>query len=84
MPIDERANAFAAKKFDLLFAAFTDGNLPLEYIARISAARWRVGCFSESKTDYYDLMINMSGKTDLPYFLEQATYFLNQIKYDTK
>ena len=84
IPNDERVENFAAKKFDLLLACFIDENFPLEYVARISKAKWRVGNYAEKKTDYYDMMINLSGKNDLQYFLEQTTHFLNQIVYDTK
>jgi hypothetical protein len=84
IPTAENANSFAQKKFDLMFAAFITENLPLEYVVRISQAKWRVGCYSPAKTDFYEMMINRSGKTDLNYFLEQAVSFLNQIKYDAK
>ena len=83
-PADERVEKFVAKNFDLLLASFTGINYPLEYVARTSLAKWRVGSFDEKKTDYYEMMINMGGKTEVQYFLNQATYFLNQIQYDSK
>lgn len=83
-PNDERVESFASRNFDLLFAAFVEESKPLEYIARTSKAKWRVGVFDESKTDSYELMINLGGKNDLNYFLQQATYFLNKINYDSK
>ncbi len=84
IPNDERVEKFADKSFDLLLAAFTEENFPLEYVARTSKAKWRLGTFDEKKTDYYDMMINMSGKNDLQHFLEQSTHFLNKIQYDSK
>lgn len=84
VPQSAQADSFAAKQFDLLFAAFTTQNYPLEYVARISKAKWRVGTYEQKKTDFYDLMINTGDKTDLHYFLEQATYFLNKIQYDSE
>ena len=83
-PSDERVEKFADKNFDLLLAAFTEENFPLEYVARTSKAKWRLVIFDEKKTDYYDMMINMSGKNDLQHFLEQSTHFLNKIQYDSK
>ena len=83
-PEDERVNQFAEKRFDLLLGCFVGENLPLEFITRISKARWRVGAYVENKTDCFDMMVNVSGKTELPYLLQQTTYFLNQIKYDSK
>ncbi len=82
VPDDERVEKFAAQNFDLLFGCFIGENLPLEFVTRISKARWRVGAYVENKTDCNDMMVNVSGKTDLPYLIEQTTYFLNQIKYD--
>lgn len=83
-PNDERVEKFTGKNFDLLLACFMDSNYPLEYIVRTSRAKWRVGHFSEKKTDFYEMMINTDSKKELPYFLEQATHFLNAIKYDSK
>jgi len=80
-PVDERVEKFAAKSFDLLFASFTGINYPLEYVARTSKAKWRIGAFDEKKTDYYEMMINMGDHTEVQYFLDQATYYLNEIKY---
>ena len=84
IPEDERVEKFAAQRFDLLLGCFIGQNLPLEYVTRISKARWRVGAYVENNTEGYDMMVNVSGKTDLSYLLEQTTYFLNQIKYDSK
>ncbi len=84
IPKDEKVDQFTAKKFDLLIASFTEPNLTLEYVANVSNAKWKVGAYSADKTHLYDLMINLSGKTQLPYFLEQTTHFLNQVKYDSK
>ena len=84
VPVDERVEAFAGKNFDILLACFIGENFPLEYVAAISNARWRVGVYDENKTDRYDMMINLGDKNDIQYFLEQATYFLKQIQYDSK
>ncbi len=83
VPQHESVEKFAAKKFDLLIAAFPQENLPLEYVARISAAKWKVGAYHANKTDFYDIMINLGTRNELPYFLEQSTHFLNEIKYDS-
>ena len=84
IPNDERVEKFADKNFDLLFAAFTAESFPLEYVARVSKAQWRVGTFDEKKTDYYEMMIKTGEQNDLQYFLDQSTFFLNKIQYDSK
>lgn len=84
VPNDPRVEAFVGKRFDLLLACFVEENLPLEFIAATSSAKWRLGPYSEAKTAYYDMMINLGSKNNLPYFLEQSVDFLNKIKYDSK
>ena len=81
---DEGLRVFTKQNFDLLVTGFTGEDLPLEFIARISNARCRVGEYAARKTDCYELMVNTAGKTDLNYLFEQSVYFLNQIKYDSK
>jgi hypothetical protein len=80
VPQSEAVEKFAAQNFDLLLACFTGGSLPLEYVVGISKALWRVGVYTESKTGLYDMMVNMGGKNDIAYLLEQSAYFLNYIK----
>lgn len=80
VPQGETVEKFSGKKFDLLLACFTGENLPLEYIAGTSQARWRVGVYAETKTGLYDMMVNVGERKDLPYLLEQMVYFLNYIK----
>ena len=84
VPKNEKIELFTGKKFDLLIASFTEPSLPLEYIAATSGAKWKIGAYAADKTDLYDMMIKLNGKTDLSYFLQQTTHFLNQVKYDPK
>jgi hypothetical protein len=82
VPIDARVDAFCNKNFDLLICAMTTENKPLEYIAYMSKAKYRVGAFAEDKTRFYDLMIQIDGKHDLNYLLQQMMHFLEHIKYN--
>ncbi len=82
IPLDERVNAFCNKPFDLLICAIMKESRPLEYIAYLSKAKYRIGPFDQQKTHCYDLMIEMGNKTDLNYLLQQMVYFLENIKYD--
>ncbi|MCS6934761.1 MAG: hypothetical protein NZM35_06405 [Chitinophagales bacterium] len=82
VPVHETALDFARKRFDLLLCCFTREILPLEYIAAISRARWRVGVYDERKTALYDFMINIGGRRDLSYLLSIITSYLNKIHYD--
>jgi hypothetical protein len=79
VPLDERVNAFINKPFDLLLCPITNDCKPLEYIAYLSKAKYRVGAFNEQKTACYDLMIEMGNKTDLNYLLQQMVHFLGKL-----
>ena len=83
IPLDERVTTFCNKPFDLLISAVLGESKPLEYIAYLSKAKYRVGPFDEKKTYCYDLMIEMGTKTNLDYLLQQMVSFLDKIKYDT-
>lgn len=82
IPTDDRVAAFCNKNFDLLICAITDENRPLEYMAYMSKAKYRVGPFAEEKTRLFDLMIQLDSRRDLGYLLQQATHFLDNIKYN--
>ncbi|MCW3124943.1 MAG: hypothetical protein JWO03_601 [Bacteroidetes bacterium] len=82
IPTDERVVAYCNKNFDLLICAITSENKPLEYMAYTSKAKYRVGPFAEEKTKFYDLMIQIDGKRDLNYLLQQMVHFLENIKYN--
>ncbi len=79
IPLDERVEAFCKKPFDLLICAILKESRPLEYIAYLSKAKYRVGPFDQQKTYCYDLMIEMGDKTDLNYLLQQMVHFLENI-----
>jgi hypothetical protein len=82
IPLDDRVSAFSNKPFDLLICAVLRESKPLEYIAYMSKAKYRVGPFDEQKTYCYDLMIEMGTKTNLDYLLAQMVYFLEKINCD--
>lgn len=84
VPQSEKALTFAKGKYDLFIGCFIGENLPLEYLAAVSEARWRMGAYTEKKTELYDMMINTGERNDIDYFLNQTIYFLKQIKYDSK
>lgn len=80
VPTDERIGPFCNKPFDLLICAILEESKPLEYIAYLSKAKYRVGPFAENKTHCYDLMIQLGGKKDLGYLLQQMMHFLENIR----
>jgi hypothetical protein len=81
VPLDPRIATFCDKPFDLLICALLAESKPLEYIACLSKAKYRVGPFNDKKTQCYDLMIEMGTKNELGYLLQQMVHFLESIKY---
>lgn len=79
IPSSEKIDNFHKMKFDILICAFVDECLPLEYIAATSDAKFRVGAFSDAKTNYFELMINTQKDHTLKYLLEQINHFLQVI-----
>ena len=80
IPKDERVTAFCTQTFDLLLCAMLSSSRPLEYIAYLSQARYRVGRYDEAKTKFYDLMIHTADRQDMNYLLEQMFSFLEKMK----
>ena len=79
VPKSKKIDDFHQRKFDILICALIDECLPLEYIVATSDAKFRVGAFSDAKTNYYELMINTKQNQSLKYLLEQINHFLKVI-----
>ena len=71
---------YLTKHYDLLINLCTEECLPLEYISALSNASFRVGRFIADKTYCFDLMINLNGKNDMDYLIEQMEVYLKMIK----
>lgn len=71
-------NDFAKEKFDVLIDLSENNILPIQYIVAMSPAKFKIGRFSEDNLDFYDMMVDVKGKS-LSYFIEQATTYLTLI-----
>lgn len=78
-PSSKEIYSFKKEHFDILICAFIDKCFPLEYIANVSLAKFRVGHFNQASTDAFELMINTGEKKDLKYLLNQINHFLKVI-----
>jgi len=78
-PKESEVGEFIKKDFDLLLNLSTSTVVPLQYIAALSEATYRVGPASD-RTDCYELMIDSSSKTTLTDFIKQMTFFLNKMQ----
>jgi hypothetical protein len=79
-PSGDQVQRFIEEPLDILINAYFEECLPLEYISTHSAARCRVGVYHEKKTHCYDLMINLNHRTELGFYLDQISHYLNLIK----
>jgi hypothetical protein len=73
---------FIGEKFDLLLDLSMFDYFPLQYIAALSDASFKVGRFDEDHTSYYDLMIHTSGVTGLDEFISQIDHYLNMLNQE--
>jgi len=78
-PRCEAVKSFLQQPFDILINLPKHENIPLEYIAALSNAKFRVGPLTDN-TSCYELMIEATGAKDLKAFLNQVTFFLRQMK----
>lgn len=76
----ERVKQFADQKHDLLCCLFLEENLPLESIAALSAAKYRVGRFNEKNTHCFDFMIDLGARPTISDLIAQMNHFLTQMK----
>ncbi len=75
---------FIKQKFDLLINLYTDEQLPLEYISALSPAKYRIGRFNETKTDSFDLMIDISEGEWLTEYIKLIHHYLDHINRNAK
>ena len=70
---------FLDQTYDILLNLSMEENLPLEYIAAMSKAHYRVGAFS-STTHCYELMIDLPASQRLPDLIKQIEFFLQKMQ----
>jgi len=52
----------------------------LEYVSALSNAQFRVGMYETNKIHSADMMIDLNGKNDIAYLVEQVKMYLQMIK----
>ncbi|MBK9018388.1 MAG: hypothetical protein IPM82_32500 [Saprospiraceae bacterium] len=78
-PNSREALEFKDQPFDLLLNLTKNSVIPLDYLAALSKARFRVGPYTD-QTFCYDLMIEHSGKTDLKTYLQQVIFYMKKMR----
>lgn len=78
-PNSREALEFKDQNFDLLLNLTKNTVVPLDYLAALSKAKYRVGPYTD-QTFCYDLMIEHAGKTDLKTFLQQVIFYMKKMR----
>lgn len=84
IPNDKSIIAFQKYDLDILICAFEEESFPLEYIAATSNAKFRVGAYSTTKTNFYEFMVSLKQGENLSYLLNQILHFLKIINKNEK
>jgi hypothetical protein len=75
-PVGEIAELYKREDPDILIDFTVDQLLELQFLVKLSPARFKIGCYTEEKNDY-DLMINLSSKDDMAYLYEQIKHYVS-------
>ncbi len=79
-PQGYQVEEFIDKRYDVLVNAFLNESPPLEYIAALSQARYRIGPYKANKLHCSDVMIDIKDLNDLSFYLDQVKHYLYMIK----
>ncbi len=79
VPIDEQANAFREKEYDILIDLSIQDYFPIKYITALSAAHFKVGASITYRNEACDLTIDISKQQELNYFITQLKHYLTII-----
>ena len=78
-PQGNEVENFVNQEFDILIDLSLDYSFPLNYICRLSRAKFKVGRTQENGTKYYDMLIDVSRKKTTEYFIIQVKHYLKLI-----
>lgn len=81
IPKNKEVDEFLDNDLDVLIAVHTKENLPLQYIAAHSKAKFRIGPFIEKSMMSYDWMIHCTAESSLESYLKQVNFYLESIKH---
>ncbi len=78
-PNNPNTDAFINLRFDILIDLSIVEDFPIQYIVGLSKADFKVGCVKDSK-NYYDFMIELGEKKQLPFFIDQLNHYFEMFK----
>ena len=75
-PGGEAVDHYMKEDPDILVDFTMDHALELQYLVKLSTARFKIGCFTEDKNDY-DLMIALTDQWDMAFLSEQIRHYVS-------
>ncbi len=85
-PKKEILESYTKEPFDTLICIYQKACLPIEYVASLSKAHFRVGPYTENP-HCYDLIIDTTKNNSVQHFLKEVDFYLNKInnkEHETK
>lgn len=79
-PQGRKVVGFMSEPFDILIDLRLSKFISLLFLVGLSRAQFKVGPFGKGYEDFYDLMIDVHGKEDLSYFIEQIQHYLKMLE----
>jgi hypothetical protein len=83
-PIHSKVRDFIEKEFDILIDLNLQDFFPLKYISGLSKAKCRVGRYSESNMEFYDLMLEPRADITMSEYIDQIHHYLTVINRNEK
>ena len=71
---------FIEQEFDILIDLSLKYSFPLNYICRLSGAKFKVGMAQKDSMNNYDMLIDISKKKTTEYFIIQIKHYLKLIR----
>ncbi|NQY68368.1 MAG: hypothetical protein HRT72_11695 [Flavobacteriales bacterium] len=71
---------FMEEDFDILIDLSLNFCYPLNYICKLTPAKFKVGIAQENGTEYLDMLIDISKKKTTEFFIIQVKHYLKLIK----
>lgn len=79
LPIKGQIGQFLQLEFDLLLNLYFEPVLPMQAISAYSKAKYRVGANIVDGLAFYDFMVDVGPKQNLPFLIEQIDFYLRNI-----
>lgn len=79
LPDKGKIGQFLQLEFDLLLNVYLEPVLPLMAITAYSHAKYKVGPYLDGGLPYYDFMVDIKPRNEIPFLIEQMDFYLRNI-----